>query len=227
MALTLADAAYAECEELGNGEALEIALFKKRYGTGGGGRNETCAHNRPDGSNSRDRDARDWDGDGRPGHAGSRSIAGHRAASCTREPVRENALLSYHDIIIQRPRWLILALVAVTFVAAGILTLSTSGAHPYSLLHASGVPVHLQGNSPDYSDYGHGGAGYSNDRSVPIRAGQIYEVKRGDTIWSIAISLNRGSVPKAKKTTSELEKEVGGNVLFPGESVRIPTTPSG
>ncbi|MHB8262290.1 MAG: LysM peptidoglycan-binding domain-containing protein [Acidimicrobiales bacterium] len=219
MALTLVDAGYVECEDFKKGKGSGITLFKKRYGTGDGGCNETCAHSRPDDRYSNGHCVRYGDGGGRPDHAAGHSIAGHSTASCTRKPVRENTIVSYHDIIVQRPRWLMLALVAVTLGAAGILVLSASGAHPYSLLRAPGTPVHLQrlqDNSP----------GYSNDRPVPIRAGQIYEVKRGDSIWSIAISLERGSVSKARKAASEMEEEVSGNALFPGESIRIPTIPS-
>jgi|HubBroStandDraft_1064217.scaffolds.fasta_scaffold401718_2 Tfp pilus assembly protein FimV len=49
--------------------------------------------------------------------------------------------------------------------------------------------------------------------------GQVYVVKAGDTLASIAARANR---PRAASLTSELVREVGSTVVVPGEHILIP-----
>jgi hypothetical protein len=52
-------------------------------------------------------------------------------------------------------------------------------------------------------------------------AAQAWVVKPGDTIWSIATSLDRhGDV---RPLVDRLSKEVGGAPLYPGETIAIPS----
>jgi hypothetical protein len=52
-------------------------------------------------------------------------------------------------------------------------------------------------------------------------AGQLWIVRPGDTLWSIAVALDpQGDV---RPLVDRLAAEVGGTVLYPGESIPIPT----
>ncbi|MCL4434196.1 MAG: LysM domain-containing protein [Actinobacteria bacterium] len=160
--------------------------------------------------------------------AGYAGLAKHEDCRVHRQYAGDgNMTTSYYDMILQRPRWLLSALAAMALTAVAILVLSASGSHrPPELSQAwvsgSNSAIYLQKSSSEHGQYVDGGATASN-RPVPLRPGQIYQVKRGDTVWGIAVSLDRGSMSKASKIASELEKEAGGNTLFPGESIRIPS----
>jgi hypothetical protein len=52
-------------------------------------------------------------------------------------------------------------------------------------------------------------------------AGRLWIVRPGDTLWSIAVALDpRGDV---RPLVDRLDAEVGGTLLYPGESIAIPT----
>ncbi len=50
--------------------------------------------------------------------------------------------------------------------------------------------------------------------------GQVYVAKTGDTIWSIAVAYSRGGDPRP--LVANLESEIGGGVLQPGERLVVP-----
>lgn len=55
-----------------------------------------------------------------------------------------------------------------------------------------------------------------------IQAGaSVYVVQRGDTLWSIAASLEPGRDPRP--LVDQLAREVGGASLYPGETIPLPT----
>jgi hypothetical protein len=55
----------------------------------------------------------------------------------------------------------------------------------------------------------------------PSRAGShVYLVRPGDTIWSIAVKSAHGGDPW--RTVNQLETEIGGGVLQPGERLELP-----
>jgi len=50
--------------------------------------------------------------------------------------------------------------------------------------------------------------------------GQVYVARPGDTIWSIAVEYSRGGDPRP--LVGELESEIGGAALQPGERLILP-----
>jgi len=50
--------------------------------------------------------------------------------------------------------------------------------------------------------------------------GQVYVARPGDTIWSIAVAYSRGGDPRP--LVANLESEIGGGVLQPGERLVVP-----
>jgi hypothetical protein len=50
--------------------------------------------------------------------------------------------------------------------------------------------------------------------------GQVYVAKSGDTIWSIAVAYGRGGDPRP--LVANLESQIGGGVLQPGERLVLP-----
>jgi hypothetical protein len=50
--------------------------------------------------------------------------------------------------------------------------------------------------------------------------GQVYVAKPGDTIWSIAVAYSRGADPRP--LVANLESQIGGGVLQPGERLVLP-----
>jgi hypothetical protein len=50
--------------------------------------------------------------------------------------------------------------------------------------------------------------------------GQVYVAKPGDTIWSIAVAYSRGDDPRP--LVANLESQIGGGVLQPGERLVLP-----
>ncbi|MGC8627542.1 MAG: LysM peptidoglycan-binding domain-containing protein [Acidimicrobiales bacterium] len=50
--------------------------------------------------------------------------------------------------------------------------------------------------------------------------GQLYVVRPGDTIWSVALRYDRGGDPRP--LVDQLEGEVGGGALQPGEELVVP-----
>jgi hypothetical protein len=50
--------------------------------------------------------------------------------------------------------------------------------------------------------------------------GQVYVAKPGDTIWSIAVAYSRGGDPRP--LVANLESQIGGGVLQPGERLVLP-----
>ena len=50
--------------------------------------------------------------------------------------------------------------------------------------------------------------------------GQVYVARPGDTIWSIAVAYSRGGDPRP--LVANLESEIGGGALQPGERLIVP-----
>ena len=50
--------------------------------------------------------------------------------------------------------------------------------------------------------------------------GQVYVARPGDTIWSIAVAYSRGGDPRP--LVANLESQIGGGVLQPGERLVLP-----
>jgi hypothetical protein len=50
--------------------------------------------------------------------------------------------------------------------------------------------------------------------------GQLYVVRPGDTIWSVAVRYDQGGDPRP--LMDQLEGEIGGGVLQPGEQLIVP-----
>ncbi|MCL4422393.1 MAG: LysM peptidoglycan-binding domain-containing protein [Actinobacteria bacterium] len=50
----------------------------------------------------------------------------------------------------------------------------------------------------------------------------VYIVRPGDTLWSIATHVVHGGDPRPM--VARLEREVDGNVIHPGQRIRIPGT---
>jgi len=50
--------------------------------------------------------------------------------------------------------------------------------------------------------------------------GQVYVARPGDTIWAIAVAYSRGGDPRA--LVANLESEIGGGALQPGERLIVP-----
>jgi hypothetical protein len=50
--------------------------------------------------------------------------------------------------------------------------------------------------------------------------GQVYVAKPGDTIWAIAVAYSRGGDPRP--LVANLESEIGGGALQPGEHLIVP-----
>ena len=50
--------------------------------------------------------------------------------------------------------------------------------------------------------------------------GQVYVARPGDTIWAIALAYGRGGDPRP--LVANLESEIGGGALQPGERLIVP-----
>ena len=50
--------------------------------------------------------------------------------------------------------------------------------------------------------------------------GQVYVARPGDTIWAIAVAYSRGGDPRP--LVANLESEIGGGALQPGERLIVP-----
>jgi hypothetical protein len=50
--------------------------------------------------------------------------------------------------------------------------------------------------------------------------GQVYVARPGDTIWAIAVAYSRGGDPRP--LVADLESEIGGGALQPGERLIVP-----
>jgi hypothetical protein len=100
------------------------------------------------------------------------------------------------------------ALVVVVVAALGAMAWLATG----KLVSAAGAPAPqgqrcLSGGVPG------GGQGAGS-------CGQIYVARPGDTIWSIAVSYSRGGDPRP--LVANLESEIDGGVLQPGERLVVP-----
>ncbi|MGO9558921.1 MAG: hypothetical protein ACLPQS_06930 [Acidimicrobiales bacterium] len=56
--------------------------------------------------------------------------------------------------------------------------------------------------------------------SVPVHGGLLYVAKPGDTLWSIANRVEPGADPRP--LVSELEAQLGGKILLPGDRLVLP-----
>jgi hypothetical protein len=65
-----------------------------------------------------------------------------------------------------------------------------------------------------------GGSLTAPERPLPVPAGQVYEVKPGDTFWAIARSLDPGGDPRP--LVDRLVAAHGGPVLVAGEQILLP-----
>lgn len=100
----------------------------------------------------------------------------------------------------RRPRW-----AAVRRAGPGILTLGILGAvwvGAGALVDAH--PVHL----------------VAPPGARAVAGGYVYEVRPGDTVWSIASTMEPGADPR--QLVDEIESSIPGGVLRAGETLRLP-----
>jgi hypothetical protein len=62
--------------------------------------------------------------------------------------------------------------------------------------------------------------GLPGSGAAALGCGQLYVARAGDTIWSIAVAYSRGGDPRP--LVDELEAEIGGGTLQPGERLTVP-----
>ena len=96
-------------------------------------------------------------------------------------------------------------------LAAGLLLLSLAAALILAQLVQAGI-----GGGPLTATGAAAGPGM-------VRAGAAeYVVRRGDTLWSIAASLEPGRDPRPM--VDALAHEIGGSALYPGEAIAVPAS---